>query len=155
MQPHNLDPPALRSVAIFNLTKKVNSSAEMAEALELITAPLWSRFEHHRFLSGTSKNADSAMMHSVGVDGEVFILGICAQEPVSYEWTITIDRMPPLWKRLFGLPPAPLRDTPATRRLLGAIDEGLRSDANFSQISWHKKEILSHRNLSSAADSPL
>jgi hypothetical protein len=154
MDPHNVDPPALRSVAIFNLTSKVHGGADMPQALEQITAPLWWRFEQHGFLSGTSKFADNAMIHSVGVDGEVFILGICAQEPLSYEWTITIDRMPPLWKRLLGSSPSPLHDTPATRRLLAAINEALRSDANFSRIGWHKKEILSHQNLSSGADSP-
>jgi len=154
MEPHNVDPLALRSVAIFDLTKKVNSSAQMSDALELITAPLWSRFETLRFASGTSKFSASALIHSIGVDGEVFILSICAQEPISYEWTITIDRMPVLWKRLLGMSPPALRDTPATRRLLGAIDEGLRSDPSFSRISWHKKETLSHQNLSSAADSP-
>jgi hypothetical protein len=154
MKAHDIDPPALRSVAIFNLTKKVANPADMPEALQMITAPLWSRFEQHQFLSGGSKFADSAMAHSVGVDGEVFVLSICTQLPVSYEWTVYIDRMPPLWKRLLGLPPAPLRDTPATRRLLSAIDEGLRSEADVSRVSWHKKEVLSHQNLSSAADSP-
>src|SRR5262245_21382767 len=102
---------ALRSVAAFNLTKKVGCRADMAEALEMITAPLWSRFEDQRFLCGALKLAGSGIVHSVGVDGEVFVLAICAQEPVSYEWTITIDHMPPLWKRLVRLPPAPLRDT--------------------------------------------
>ena len=154
LESHDIDPPALRSVATFNLTKKVGGLSDMAEALELITDPLWSRFEHERFLSGGSEFAPSAMIHSVGVDGETFILTIAAQEPLRYEWVITIDGMPPFWKRLLGLLPAALRDTAPARRLLRALDESLRSDARISQVSWHKKEILSQQSLLSAADAP-
>lgn len=153
MDSRDVDPPALRSIAIFDLTQKATRREDIPAALEMVTTPLFASFQHHRFLAGTYQFDGSAMLLSIGVDGERFLLGICAQEPVSYEWTLSIDRRPPFWRRLFGSLIG-LGDTPATRRLLGAVDEGLRSDANVSQVSWHKRAILTPWNLSSAADSP-
>jgi hypothetical protein len=75
-------------------------------------------------------------------------------EPASYEWTVWLDALPGLWSRLFKRPAHPIDDGPRARALLAALDEALAAEPSLSAVAWHKRETLTHQELSSRADRP-
>jgi hypothetical protein len=153
-QNHDVDPPAIRSIAVFDFAMKVSGPSEFATAVERITAPLWARFEQAGLRPGGIKAYSTGFSHAVFVENHWFVMSVGCQEPVSYEWALWVDAMPGFWTRLFNLKPPLLIDSPPLRSLLKVIDEALHAHAEISKLGWHKKEVLSHVNLTSRAESP-
>jgi hypothetical protein len=150
----DFDPPALRSVAIFNFSTKVRTPADFVEAIARVSDLIVPHFERHGLAPGGTKIHETGVSQVVFVEERAFVVTIACQESNRYEWALSVDALPPLYHRLFDLPPKPLDDSTQARTLLRVLDSALRADPSFSDVSWHKKETLSPRDLSSQATAP-